>query len=178
MCGRCAAKKGYDPSDLTRAHYNKADTDDHLSRLLYVDLKTYLPGDILVKVDRMSMANSLEVRAPLLDHKVIEFAARLSTNLKYHNGEKKYILKKAFEKILPPEVMYRKKMGFCVPLADWLRGELKDFTAGHLFTEGQGVRQIFKVSEVQKIWDLHQAGTNNYGTILWGILMFELWGRN
>lgn len=170
--------KGYDPSELTRAHYYKADTNDHLSRLLYVDLKTYLPGDILVKVDRMSMANSLEVRAPLLDHKVIEFAARISSSLKYRDGEKKYILKKTFEKLLPPEVMYRKKMGFCVPLADWLRGELKDFTANNLLIGGQGVRQIFNMSEVRKIWDLHQEGKNNYGTILWEMLMFELWSSN
>lgn len=167
--------RGYDPADLTRYYYTKADTDDHLSRLLYVDLKTYLPGDILVKVDRMSMANSLEVRAPLLDHKVIEFAARIPSHLKYRNGEKKYILKKAFEKILPPEVMYRKKMGFSVPLADWLRGELKEFTARRLLTGGQGTQQIFDMGEVRRIWNLHQAGTNNYGTILWEMLMFELW---
>ena len=169
---------GYDPSEITRYYYNKADTDDHFSRILYVDLKTYLPGDILVKVDRMSMANSLEVRAPLLDHKVIEFAARIPSALKYNKGGKKYILKESFKKILPPEIMYRKKMGFSVPLAEWLRGELKDFAARNLFANGQGLGQVFKMGEVKKIWDLHQAGAWNYATILWEMLMFELWHRS
>lgn len=166
---------GYDPSELTRVHYQRADTDDHLSRILYVDLKTYLPGDILVKVDRMSMANSLEVRAPLLDHKIIEFAAQIPSALKYNNGEKKYILKEAFAKILPPEIMYRKKMGFSVPLADWLRGELREFAARILFAVGSGLSRVFKMAEVKNIWDLHQAGARNYATVLWAMLMFELW---
>lgn len=124
---------GYDPFSVTEYHYHKADTDDHLSRILYTDLKTYLPGDILVKVDRMSMAHSLEVRAPILDHQVIEFAASLPAQLKYNRGEKKYILKQAFQNILPPEVMCRKKMGFSVPLAEWLRGELKAFAENYFF---------------------------------------------
>ena len=89
----------YHPSHLTEQYYHSADTDDHISKLLYTDIKTYLPGDILVKVDRMSMANSLEVRAPILDYKVVEFAASIPSNLKYKDGEKKYILKQAFKEI-------------------------------------------------------------------------------
>lgn len=167
---------GYDPSEITRAHYHNADTDDHLSRILYVDLKTYLPGDILVKVDRMSMANSLEVRAPLLDHKVIEFAARIPSALKYNKGEKKYILKKAFEQILPPEIMHRKKMGFSVPLADWLRGELRGLAERELLVaKPSGHPQIFKREEVEKIWNLHQSGARNYANVLWAMLCYSLW---
>jgi len=167
----------YDPFSVTDYYYNKADTDDHLSRILYVDLKTYLPGDILVKVDRMSMAHSLEVRAPILDHNVIEFAASLQSSLKYNHGEKKYILKQAFEKILPPAVMYRKKMGFSVPLADWLRGELKDFASDCILGKDTGLTNFFRREPLRKIWDLHQTRKRNYGIMLWILLKFELWHR-
>jgi len=165
----------YDPFSVTQHYYNKADTDNHLEKILYTDLKTYLPGDILVKVDRMSMANSLEVRAPILDHNVIEFAAKIPPNLKYNRGDKKYILKHAFQQILPREIMYRKKMGFSVPLADLFRGEIRELTAQYLFSRDAEVTHFFRVRSLQKIWDLHQAGTRNYATLLWSLLMFELW---
>ena len=167
----------YDPFSVTHYYYHKADTEDHLSKILYTDLKTYLPGDILVKVDRMSMAHSLEVRAPILDHRVIEFAASLPVQLKYNQGEKKYILKQAFQKMLPPEVMYRKKMGFSVPLAEWLRGELKTFAENYFFTDNSGLSNFIKIEHLRKIWEDHQAGKRNYGTNLWCLLMFELWFR-
>jgi len=165
----------YDPFSVTRHYYHKADTDDHLSKILYTDLKTYLPGDILVKVDRMSMANSLEVRAPILDHNVIEFAASIPPELKHNRGEKKYVLKHAFAKILPREIMYRKKMGFSVPLADWLRGELKAMANYYLFSRDAGLTHFFRENQMRKIWDTHQSGTRNYAGILWSLLMFELW---
>ncbi|MDR4499784.1 MAG: asparagine synthase (glutamine-hydrolyzing) [Candidatus Scalindua sp.] len=167
----------YDPFSVTRYYYNKADTDDHLSRILYTDLKTYLPGDILVKVDRMSMANSLEVRSPILDHKVIEFAANIPPGLKYNNGEKKYILKQSFKQILPKEIMYRRKMGFSVPLAQWFREEMKAFVSSNLLSTDAGVNNFFRKEIILKIWNLHQTCTRNYSTILWSLLMFELWYR-
>lgn len=167
----------YDPFTVTEYYYNKADTDNHLSKILYTDLKTYLPGDILVKVDRMSMANSLEVRAPILDHKVIEFAANIPPNLKFNNGEKKYILKQSFKQILPKEIMYRRKMGFSVPLAQWFREELKEFTSRNLLSTDAGVNNFFNKDILERIWNLHQARTRNYSTILWSLLMFELWFR-
>jgi asparagine synthase (glutamine-hydrolysing) len=165
----------YDPSQVTRYHYNKADTDSHLSRILYTDLKTYLPGDILVKVDRMSMAHSLEVRAPLLDHHVVEYAARIPPDLKYNRGEKKYVLKRAFARILPHEVMHRKKMGFSVPLADWFRGELKQTAEKSFFGPSAALGQFFHIPEVKRIWSQHQSGARNHATVLWALLMFELW---
>jgi asparagine synthase (glutamine-hydrolysing) len=166
---------GYDPSEITRRYYNKADTEEHLSRILYTDLKTYLPGDILVKVDRMSMAHSLEVRAPILDHKVIELAASISPELKFHQGEKKVILKQSFTKILPAEVMHRKKMGFCVPMADWLRGELKAVANQTLFNENNGLKHFFDMVAIKRLWHDHQDATRSWDTILWAMLMFELW---
>lgn len=169
--------KDYDPSELTRHHYHQADTDDHLSKILYTDLKTYLAGDILVKVDRMSMANSLEVRAPILDHKVIEYAATIPSRLKYKQGEKKYILKQAFAQILPQEIMNRKKMGFSVPLAEWLRGELYNFTHENLFSDDGGLACIFEMSQIKSLWHEHVSKKQNHATILWSLLMFTLWHK-
>jgi asparagine synthase (glutamine-hydrolysing) len=165
----------YHPFSVTSRYYHKADTDDHLSRILYTDLKTYLPGDILVKVDRMSMAHSLEVRAPILDHRVIEFAASIPSFFKYRSGEKKFILKQAFRDILPPQIMNRKKMGFSVPLGDWFRGELKQFADSTLLDRNSGLDHFFHVSPIRRIWDLHQSGKRNYASTLWMLLMFELW---
>ena len=167
----------YDPFSVTQYYYNKADTDNHLSKILYTDLKSYLPGDILVKVDRMSMANSLEVRAPILDHKVIEFAASIPASFKYNRGEKKYVLKHAFKEILPDEIMYRKKMGFSVPLAEWFCRELKDVSFSYLLSKDARLNHFFKPRQLKEVWALHQSRKRNYATFLWSLLMFELWHR-
>lgn len=166
---------GYHPSSITTQHYDNADTDDHLSKIMYADMKTYLPGDILVKVDRMSMANSLEVRAPLLDYELIEFAATIPSSLKFKQGEKKHILKECFKKILPDEILYRKKMGFSVPLAHWLRHEIKELAETRLFNAKGGIADFFHIDAVRKIWDLHQAEKHDYSTQLWSFLMFQMW---
>ncbi len=168
----------YNPFNVTQYHYNKADTDNHLSKILYTDLKTYLPGDILVKVDRMSMAHSLEVRAPILDHKVIEYAASIPHALKYNKGEKKYILKQSLKNILPPSILYRKKMGFSVPLADWFRNELRIIAKSILFSTNSGLSTFFNIGVIKKIWDSHQTGKRDFSTILWTLFMFELWFKN
>ena len=165
----------YDPADITRAHYQNADTDDHLSRILYTDIKTYLPGDILVKVDRMSMANSLETRAPLLDYRVVEYAAQIPAALKLHGKEKKYILKKAFERMLPEDILYRKKMGFSVPLAQWLRQELKSTVEQLLLIPNSGVSNFFDPAGIRNLWQKHLAGDDQFTQELWSLLAFELW---
>ena len=166
---------GYDPAEVTREHYGAADTDDHLSKLLYTDIKTYLPGDILVKVDRMSMANSLETRAPLLDYRVVEYAATIPSRLKLKGKEKKYILKKTFSNLLPSDVLYRKKMGFSVPLAQWLRQEIFHY-ANSIFTSSEsGIYEIFEFSKVSNMWDVHVNGDDYYTQELWAMLAFEMW---
>ena len=165
----------YDPFSVTREYYNKADTDNHLSKIMYTDLKSYLPGDILVKVDRMSMAHSLEVRAPILDKNVIAFAASLPARLKYRQGEKKYIMKQAFSKILPHSILYRKKMGFSVPLDDWFKGELKELASSTLFSDESGLGNFFNMEEIKRIWETHQSEKRSYSAVLWSFLMFELW---
>lgn len=169
---------GYHPSIQSMDFYNAADTDDHLSRVLYTDIKTYLVGDILVKVDRMSMANSLEVRAPLLDHRVVEYAARIPSALKLYQGEKKHILKKAFRNLLPDDILYRKKMGFSVPLAHWLRNELKSTGEEKLFASDNGLSNFFDMAEIKKIWQEHQHGVRDHSAALWSLLMFEFWWGN
>jgi asparagine synthase (glutamine-hydrolysing) len=170
------AKLGnYHPSTQTIDKYNQADGKDHLSKILYTDMKTYLPGGILVKVDRMSMANSLEVRAPILDYKLMEFAATVPSKFKFNKGEKKYLLKEAFKKYLPDDILYRKKMGFSVPLADWLRGEIKEVAEDCLFNRNAGLVSYFKPEIIQKMWQQHQNDEIDYSAPLWSMLMFQMW---
>jgi asparagine synthase (glutamine-hydrolysing) len=166
---------GYHPSKITVDAYNQADGPDHLSKILYTDMKTYLPGGILVKVDRMSMANSLEVRAPLLDKDIVEFAATVPSELKFKNGEKKHILKEAFKPMLPDGILYRKKMGFSVPLAHWFRHEIKDLAHRHLIEQAHGLKTIFNHAYIQTLWDEHQAREADHAAVLWSMLMFEMW---
>ena len=167
--------KDYDTADIFRDYYARAGTDDPLSRIQYVDIKTYLPDDILMKVDRASMANSLEVRAPLLDHKLIEFAARMPSSLKLNGGMGKLILKRALEPILPKEILYRPKMGFGVPLATWLRKDLKPLAADVLLTHGHDT--LLDQNRVRQLWNEHQGGFRNRETELWALFMFRLWQK-
>ena len=167
----------YDPFNVTEKYYNKADTDDHLSKIQYVDLKTYLPGDILVKVDRMSMANSLEVRSPFLDHKVIEFAATIPSYLKLKGKNTKFIFKKSLETLLPEKIIYRKKKGFTVPLESWFKKELKEYTEDILLSSVSLERGFFNAKYLKQMWNNHQKGYGDSATNLWALLMFELWYR-
>lgn len=165
----------YHPSKITIDAYEKSDGPDHLAKILYTDMKTYLPGGILVKVDRMSMANSLEVRAPLLDKEVVEFSATVPSSMKFKNGEKKHILKEAFKPILPNGILYRKKMGFSVPLASWLRHEIKDLAKRYIIEQAHGLKSIFNHDYVQTLWQEHQNNSADHSALLWSMLMFEMW---
>ena len=170
-----AELSGYNPADITTDLYHSADTDNHLSKVLYTDIKSYLPGDILVKVDRMSMANSLETRAPILDYRVVEYAATIPASLKLKDKESKYVLKKTMERLLTDETLYRKKMGFSVPLANWLRNEIQHIAESKLLAPDNGLSQFFKPDEVKTIWQQHQSGARDYSSELWSMLTFELW---
>jgi asparagine synthase (glutamine-hydrolysing) len=165
---------GYDSIEVLRHHYDRADTEDPLSRIQYVDIKTYLPDDILTKVDRASMAVSLEVRAPLLDHRLTEMAARMPSSLKLRGREGKYIFKKAMEPTLSRDILYRSKQGFAVPLAHWFRNELKEMAHETIF----GVKDGILVPQyLQKIWTEHQRGTFDRSAHLWAVLMFRKWQK-
>lgn len=169
----------YHPSKQTTDYYHQCDGKDHLSRILYTDMKTYLPGDILVKVDRMSMANSLEVRAPILDYTMMEFACTIPSEFKFNTNtdkpEKKYLLKEAFKDYLTDDILYRKKMGFSVPLASWLRNELKDITEERLIKRDSGLCQFFKKEQIAKLWHEHKTYKKDNATVLWSMLMFQMW---
>ncbi len=170
-----AALGDYHPASVTLATYDTADGDNHFDKILYTDLKTYLPGGILVKVDRMSMANSLEVRAPILDKDVIEYAATLPIDMKYKDGDKKHILKETFKPLLPDDVLYRKKMGFSVPLATWFREHIHELSKSYLFDSTYGIRDYFEIDSVRQLWDEHQAEAADHSAVLWSLLMFQMW---
>ncbi|MEM7256719.1 MAG: asparagine synthase-related protein, partial [Pseudomonadota bacterium] len=161
-----------------RNYYDTADTDDHLSKILYTDIKSYLPGDILVKVDRMSMANSLETRAPLLDYRVVEFAATIPSHMKIENKQGKSVLKTALEGFLTDETLYRKKMGFSVPLASWLRSEISAVAEKYLLEPNNGLSNYFDPQGVADIWQKHKSGEVDFSQELWSLLTFEIWWQH
>ena len=123
----------------------------------------------------MSMANSLEVRAPILDREVIEFAATVPSAFKFKDGEKKHILKEAFKPLLPDDILYRKKMGFSVPLDSWLRNEIKAIAESYILKDNTGRCRYFKPAVIRQFWQQHQNGSYQHGTLLWSMLMFEMW---
>ena len=146
-----------------------------LSRLMRVDQKTYLPDAMLTKVDRASMANSLEIRVPLLDHRVVEFTAGLPEHFKYRNGTGKYLLKKLLARYLPVSLFERPKMGFGVPIDHWLRFELKDLLLDYLSAERLKREGLFNTNFVEKKIKEHLSGQVNHQYRLWSLLMWEMW---
>jgi asparagine synthase (glutamine-hydrolysing) len=168
-----------DPLQQFARCYDAAPAADPLSRLMYLDTKTYLAGDILNKVDRMSMANSLEVRCPLLDHGFVEWVASLPVKYKFRGGVRKYMLKKLAERLgIPPELLHRPKQGFSLPLVHWMRKELKDGLLSILLEPRTMQRGYFKPAAVRSIMDEHFRGSRNHTGAIWVLLMFELWQRN
>jgi len=170
--------QGYHSVDLFHQHAAKCPTDDPLSLIQYLDFKTYLPGDILTKVDRASMAHSLEVRVPILDHKFVEWASSVSSSYKLKNGQGKYIFKKSMERYLPDEILYRKKMGFSVPIGQWLRKELKHELDALVNNSAIKDLDIIDMSYVQKCVAQHCSGSMDHTTTLWSLLVFEKFIRN
>jgi len=149
---------------------------DGLSALQYCDLNTYLPLDILTKVDRMAMAHSLEARPPLLDHKLVEFAARIPARFRIHNGSTKYLFKQAMRGLLPDDIIDRPKHGFAVPLASWFRGELAGFARELLCSDRSRQRGLFKTDYIERLIQLHEGG-RNIDLQLWTLVSLELWCR-
>lgn len=169
------ACSSYDVSAIFRSYYKRCDAKDPLDKALYVDLKTYLTDDILVKVDRMSMAHALEVRAPLLDHKLIEFTATLPPSLKLKGKTTKYLLKQIMGNRLPSNVFTREKHGFTMPVGEWLRGPLSEMVEASLFSSVAQSRGLFNTKFVRSLWQNHLSRRADYSHHLWMLLMFELW---
>jgi asparagine synthase (glutamine-hydrolysing) len=176
---RKLAENERDSRDSFREYLKKARSYDPLSQLLYLDTKTYLPGDILTKVDRMSMATSLEARVPILDHHFVEWAVGLPAHWKMRGANQKYVLKKLAARVgVPPEVLDRPKQGFALPLAHWIRKELKqDFV--QLLLEPRTIqRGYFDPRALSTLLDEHFRGRREHSGKLWRLLAFELWHRN
>jgi asparagine synthase (glutamine-hydrolysing) len=169
---------GYNAQEVFDHHAARAGTDDPLALVQYLDLKTYLVGDINTKVDRASMAHSLEVREPLMDHPLVEWLATLPMNLKIRGQEGKVLLKKAMEPQLPNDVLYRPKMGFSVPLARWFRGPLKQRVRSAVLGERLLATGWFNRAYLEHLVDAHQSGARDYSAPLWSLLMFEAFLRN
>jgi asparagine synthase (glutamine-hydrolysing) len=168
--------EGYRTLDLFNDIYRNAPAADHLSRLQYLDVKTYLCEDILTKVDRASMAVSLEVRCPLLDHRFMEFAARIPKRKKLAGGKGKIIFKKALERTLPKDLLYRKKMGFAIPIREWFRKEIREY-ARPIILDGQASRDYLNRENIKKIWDEHERTGIDNSSKLWTIMMLNLWAK-
>jgi asparagine synthase (glutamine-hydrolysing) len=164
---------GYRAREVFHEHATRAQTDDALSLIQYLDYNTYLPGDINTKVDRASMAHSLETREPLMDHPLVEWVARLPASLKLAGGEGKLVLKKAMEPLLPEDVLYRSKMGFAVPLADWFRGPLRGEVERVLKGDALADSGYFEAHALSRIADEHGGGLRDRSALIWSILMFE-----
>ena len=165
--------QGYGAIDRLRQIIANAPADDDISQIQYADLQTYLPGDILTKVDRASMAHSLEVRVPLLDHRLMEWAARLPADLKLRGREGKYVLKQAMRPHLPDDVLFREKMGFAVPLARWFRGPLRTRIKQAMASPALADTGLFDLGFLSSLVDQHQSGVSDHSSALWSLLMFE-----
>ncbi|SNS81542.1 asparagine synthase (glutamine-hydrolysing) [Noviherbaspirillum humi] len=170
--------QGYRAIEVMREHASRAPTDDPLALIQYLDMKTWLPGDILTKVDRASMAHALEVRVPLLDHELVEWISGLPSEMKLKGAEGKHIFKKTLEPLLSRDILYRKKMGFSIPLASWLRGPLRDRVRKALLSERMADSAIFDMGYIRMLIDQHQSGQNDHSTALWSLLMFDAFLAN
>ena len=171
------AVNGHDPFATFRDAYHACTSDDPLDRSMYVDARTYMIDDVLTKVDRMSMAVSLEAREPLLDHKLLEFAARVPASLKLKDGRSKYLLRRVLETRVPPSIVERRKRGFAAPIGEWLRGPLAGMTSELLLDGRLRDRGLFNAPEVARLWEDHRTGRADHRHRLWQLIMLELWFR-
>ena len=161
-----------------REYAEQSRSEDSLNPLLYLDSKTYLPGDILTKVDRMSMAASLEVRVPLLDHKLIEFVCRrIPASMKMKGLETKYIFIRAVRDLVPAEILNRPKQGFGVPIEQWINDQLRERVRGTLTEPRTQQRGYIEPRYVNLLLDEHERGRRDHSSELWALFMLELWQR-
>lgn len=165
--------QGYNAVDLLHAHAQRAPTDHPLSLVQYLDMKTYLPGDILTKVDRASMAHALEVRVPILDHPLVEWMSGLPPEFKLRGGEGKYLFKQAMQPYLSNDLLYRRKQGFAVPVAAWFRGPLRERMQAQVLGTRMADSGLFDMDYLSTLVGQHTSGRRNHSEVLWSLLMFD-----
>jgi len=169
--------RGHTTEDVVAAQLARTDATDSMSRMLYVDTTLWLPDLLLARGDKMSMAASVEARVPLLDHKLVEFAASLPPNLKVKGLVRKYLLKKVARSWLPRGIIRRKKQGFPMPSSLWLRKEARPLLRDTLSAACLRRRGLFHPVVVEKLMSEHEQGTADHGSLLWGLISVELWHR-
>jgi len=168
---------GYSAIQVFERHASRVQVEDPLALIQYIDLKTYLVGDINTKVDRASMAHSLEVREPLMDHPLVEWLATLPSSLKLRAGEGKYVFKRAMEPLLPRDVLHRQKMGFAVPLAKWFRGPLRERVRTTVLNGRLAETGLFNLRTLKQLVEQHESGVRDHSAPLWSVLMFDAFLR-
>jgi asparagine synthase (glutamine-hydrolysing) len=166
-----------DPFEFLESAFARATRRDAVTAASLVDLVTYLPCDLMTKVDIASMANSLECRAPFLDYRLVELAAAMPIEYKLHRGRSKRVLREAFPDLLPQSVTRRPKMGFGVPLAEWFRRDIKDYSRAILLDSRTLDRGYFRREALRRLLDEHAAGQFDHSHRLWSLLCLELWHR-
>ena len=159
------------------SHLDRTDARDPLNRMLYVDSKLWLVDYLLLRGDKLTMANSLEARVPLLDHKLVEFAASLPANMKLRGRSRKYLLKQAAGRLIPESIINRPKQGFPIPIEKWLRNEARPMMRDLLTRSAIESRGLFRYERVEKMMKLHESGYADFATELWGLMSFEMWMR-
>ena len=166
-----------DESMTIKNELQKDNASDFLNKMMYADVKRYLPDDLLVKMDIATMANSLEARSPFLDHELMELAASVPPRLKLKGMTKKYILKKALQNTLPKEILHRRKMGFGVPLVNWFRGDLQEFAYNSLMGNNAFISSYLRTEGIKDILNKHKSKRKDNSAIIWNLLWLEMWGR-
>ncbi len=166
---------GSDSFEFIRNYFNRVNTSDPLNRQLYVDIKSYLVDNILVKVDRMSMATSLETRVPFLDHRFVEFSATIPSRLKLQGKNTKYLFKKAMGDVLPPQILNRSKEGFSIPIKNWLKEDLKPLMLEVLDQQKIKREGFFNTNYVEQLKKEHLSGKENHSHRLWSMMVFGIW---
>jgi asparagine synthase (glutamine-hydrolysing) len=173
--GLAAEMNGYEPEAIVREHYATAPSGDALGGMIAGDVATLLPDDYLVKVDRASMAHGLEVRPPLLDHELLELAARIPSPWKIHNGEGKWIFKQTYRSHLPTSILERRKQGFEMPIDAWLRGPLRDLFESAVLDGRARVATLVDQVTARKLYQAHLRGSGRHGAVLWLLLVLARW---